>query len=141
MLVNKLHTKQLKNFTTALIAMSVINIAVAAPATPKKAVTAQNAATVTEETTENKTTLESVRVIPTPSEIVNYPLAKLDWVEASGGLSLSGVTPKKSIRYNVKKDELVTDAKFDLYYTPSPSLIPVRSMLNVYLNGLLVKLI
>ena len=49
MLVNKLHTKQLKNFTTALIAMSVINIAVAAPATPKKAVTAQNAATVTED--------------------------------------------------------------------------------------------
>ena len=141
MLVNKLHTKQLKNFTTALIAMSVINIAVAAPATPKKAVTAQNAATVTEEANENKTTLESVRVIPTPSEIVNYPLAKLDWVEASGGLSLSGVTPKKSIRYNVKKDELVTDAKFDLYYTPSPSLIPVRSMLNVYLNGLLVKTI
>ena len=80
-----------------------------------------------------------VRIESIPSTVTNYPLSSLDWVDPSGGLGLSGVTPKRSVHFSIKKDELITDSALLLYYTPSPSLIPVRSQLNVYLNGLLVK--
>ena len=67
------------------------------------------------------------------------PLAKLDWTDASGGLALSGATPKRNVQFYIKRDEIVTKAKLVLYFTPSPSLIPVISQLNVYLNGVLQK--
>lgn len=70
---------------------------------------------------------------------VQVPLALLDWVDATGGLALSGASPKRSAYFAVKRDELVTDGEFELFFTPSPALIPVRSQLNVYLNGFLQK--
>ena len=91
---------------------------------------------------EEKTSVENVsplRVEAIPSIVTNYPMSSLDWVESSGGLGLSGVSPKKSVHFSIRKDELITASTLSLFYTPSPSLIPVRSQLNIYLNGLLVK--
>lgn len=91
---------------------------------------------------EEKPSVENVshlRIEAIPSTVTNYPMSSLDWVESSGGLGLSGVAPKKSVHFSIRKDELITDSTLSLFYTPSPSLIPVRSQLNIYLNGLLVK--
>ncbi|MBQ2382082.1 MAG: cellulose biosynthesis cyclic di-GMP-binding regulatory protein BcsB [Succinivibrio sp.] len=73
------------------------------------------------------------------TNIYRYPFASLDWTDPSGGLALSGTQAKRNVRFEIKKDELVTGGTLELYYTPSPALIPVRSHLNVYFNGLLIK--
>ena len=121
-------SKSYKLVTALLLATYVTTGAYAADKVKKeesKAVTVEN--------------VTPVRIESIPSTVTNYPLSSLDWVDPSGGLGLSGVTPKRSVHFSIKKDELITDSALFLYYTPSPSLIPVRSQLNVYLNGLLVK--
>ncbi len=77
------------------------------------------------------------RVEQIATKLVRVPLSTLDWVDESGGVALSGATPRRSAYFAVRRDELVTDAAFELYFTPSPALIPKRSQLNVYLNGYL----
>lgn len=72
-----------------------------------------------------------------PSRLVQIPLSKLDWVDDSGGVALTGATSRRSAYFAVRRDELVTEASIELYFTPSPALIPIRSQLNVYLNGYL----
>lgn len=69
----------------------------------------------------------------------HIPFASLEWVDETGGLSLNGTVPRRDIRFTIKRDEIVTKSELLLFYTPSPSLIPVRSQLNVYLNGILQK--
>ena len=73
------------------------------------------------------------------TNIYRYPFASLEWTDPSGGLALSGTQAKRNVRFEIRKDELVTGGALELYYTPSPALIPVRSHLNVYFNGLLIK--
>lgn len=87
--------------------------------------------------TDNKSTDIKVQNISSIEQKIS--LAKLDWTDASGGLALTGSTPKRNVQFYIKRDEIITDASLELYYTPSPSLIPTISQLNVYLNGLLQK--
>lgn len=47
---------------------------------------------------------------------------------------MNGVNPLGYIEFGMRSDEIVSDAKLKLEYTPSPSLIPVQSQLKVYLN-------
>ncbi|MBQ4246818.1 MAG: cellulose biosynthesis cyclic di-GMP-binding regulatory protein BcsB [Succinivibrio sp.] len=79
------------------------------------------------------------RVEPLTVTRVHYPISSLQWLDPTGGLALSGLQPQRTVRFTIKRDELVTDAKLELVFTPSPSLIPVRSQLNIHLNGLLIK--
>ncbi|EPE6763984.1 cellulose biosynthesis cyclic di-GMP-binding regulatory protein BcsB [Escherichia coli] len=53
---------------------------------------------------------------------------------APGNIVLNGVNPLGYIEFGMRSDEIVSDAKLKLEYTPSPSLIPVQSQLKVYLN-------
>ena len=56
-----------------------------------------------------------------------------------GGLTtavkLTGAMPTQYFDFGVRADEIVSKATLDLSFTPSPSLIPGTSQLNVYLNG------
>ncbi|MEQ4923401.1 cellulose biosynthesis cyclic di-GMP-binding regulatory protein BcsB [Proteus hauseri] len=51
-----------------------------------------------------------------------------------GALHLRGVSPDGYLEFGVRSDEYVSNASLDLEFTPSPSLLPVESHLNVYLN-------
>ncbi|EFD1058456.1 cellulose biosynthesis cyclic di-GMP-binding regulatory protein BcsB [Escherichia coli] len=53
---------------------------------------------------------------------------------APGNIVLNGVNPQGQIEFGMRSDEIVSEAKLKLEYTPSPSLIPVQSQLKVYLN-------
>ncbi len=55
--------------------------------------------------------------------------------------TIFGLNPESRIEFNVRKDQLVTQAQLSLQFTPSPSLIPVQSQLKIYLNEELVGLI
>lgn len=51
------------------------------------------------------------------------------------GIRLTGVNNVQYLDFGVRADELVSSAALELAFTASPSLIPVRSQINVYLNG------
>ncbi len=56
-----------------------------------------------------------------------------------GGLAtavkLTGANPTQYFDFGIRADEVVSQATLELAFTPSPSLIPGTSQLNVYLNG------
>lgn len=54
-------------------------------------------------------------------------------------LRLTGLYPEKYFDFFIKADEIVSKVSMTLKVTPSPGLIPVKSHLNVYLNGQLQK--
>lgn len=54
-------------------------------------------------------------------------------------LRLTGLYPEKYFDFFIKADEIVSKVAMTLKVTPSPGLIPVKSHLNVYLNGQLQK--
>ncbi len=56
-------------------------------------------------------------------------------------LALRGIMPDSEIEFDVRRDEVVSKAVLNLQFTPSPSLIPVQSQLNVYLNDALIQTI
>ncbi len=105
--------------------------ALAVPVTPDVANTEQ------EDAAPISVPVPKVRVEQVPSKLTQVPLSTLDWVDESGGIALTGATSRRGAYFAVRRDELVTDATLELYFTPSPALIPVRSQLNVYLNGYL----
>lgn len=54
-------------------------------------------------------------------------------------VKLTGTNPRYRYDFSLRRDEIVSKAELKLSYTPSPSLIPVWSQLNVYLNGQMQK--
>lgn len=54
-------------------------------------------------------------------------------------VKLTGTNPRYRYDFSLRRDEIVSKAELKLSYTPSPSLIPVWSQLNVYLNGQIQK--
>ncbi|WP_311750629.1 cellulose biosynthesis cyclic di-GMP-binding regulatory protein BcsB [Proteus columbae] len=58
-----------------------------------------------------------------------------------GAIHLTGVSPDGYLEFGVRSDEYVSKATLDLEFTPSPSLLPVESHLNVYLNDELMGVI
>ncbi len=77
---------------------------------------------------------EGVRVEPLPVLTRDIRFADMEYVDAGGGVFLSGIRPAQDIYFYMPRDEVSEDAVLKLYFTPSPSLIPVISQLNVYLN-------
>lgn len=51
-----------------------------------------------------------------------------------GALKLQGASPDGYLEFGVRSDEYVSQAILDLEFTPSPSLLPIESHLNIYLN-------
>lgn len=54
-------------------------------------------------------------------------------------VKLTGTNPRYRYDFSLRRDEIVSKADLKVSFTPSPSLIPVRSQLNVYLNGQIQK--
>ncbi len=52
---------------------------------------------------------------------------------------LTGIYPERSFRFYSPKDEIISKVTVTLKYTPSPSLIPQQSQLNIFLNGQIQK--
>lgn len=50
-------------------------------------------------------------------------------------IRLTGISNVQYLDFGVRADELVSSATLNLAFTASPALIPVRSQINVYLNG------
>ncbi|MBQ8976106.1 MAG: cellulose biosynthesis cyclic di-GMP-binding regulatory protein BcsB [Succinivibrionaceae bacterium] len=68
-----------------------------------------------------------------PSVITDYYLAELDNSNPStGGVSLTGAVPTARLYFPVARDEIIRKSQMEIVFTPSPSLIPVNSHLNVY---------
>lgn len=64
-----------------------------------------------------------------------YALEYLENMSVNSDLALTGIKPDSHLYFALGKDEIIRDAKLHLEFTPSPSLIPVRSQLNIFLNG------
>lgn len=76
-----------------------------------------------------------------PTTITEMELSTLDNAKQDSGITLTGVIPTSDLYFSIRKDEIITEAFLDLNFTPSPSLLPIRSQLNVYLNGILQEVI
>lgn len=75
------------------------------------------------------------RVESIPSFFDKIEFNELDSSSPNSEFKLSGVRPQGMLYFPVKKDEIIRSAEIDVQYIPSPSLLPLRSQLNVYLNG------
>ena len=67
-----------------------------------------------------------------PSRYFKLPFTQI--APAPGNIVLNGVNTQEQIEFGMRSDEIESEAKLKLEYTPSPSLIPVQSQLKVYLN-------
>ena len=74
-----------------------------------------------------------------PVILSSYPLSSLENSRENSDLSITGQQPENHLYFSVRQDEIIARATLNLLFTPSPALIPVRSQLNVYLNGSLQK--
>lgn len=74
-----------------------------------------------------------------PSRQLKLPFTQIAAVP--GNIVLSGVNPQGHIEFGMRSDEMVSEAKLKLEYTPSPSLLPVQSQLKVYLNDELMEVL
>lgn len=70
-----------------------------------------------------------------PSQTKNFQLLSLIPGGRAGDMRMTGMNNRHYFNFSVRRDEIVSDASIVLTYTPSPSLIPVWSQLNVYMNG------
>jgi len=68
----------------------------------------------------------------TPSRDVKLTFAQI--APPPGSMILRGINPNGGVEFGMRSDEVVSNALLNLEYTPSPSLLPVQSQLNVYLN-------
>ena len=50
-------------------------------------------------------------------------------------IRLSGVRRQEHFEFDVRRDEIVTDAEINLHYMPSPALLQETAQLNIYLNS------
>ncbi|MED0631905.1 cellulose biosynthesis cyclic di-GMP-binding regulatory protein BcsB [Escherichia marmotae] len=74
-----------------------------------------------------------------PSRQLKLPFTQI--AAGPGNIVLSGVNPQGHIEFGMRSDEMVSEAKLKLEYTPSPSLLPVLSQLKVYLNDELMEVL
>src|SRR5574344_476835 len=83
---------------------------------------------------------DTTRIETIPTFISDYEISSFD-NSSNDGISLSGIKPRRDIYFAIRHDEIIRKAQLNLEFTPSPSLIPIRSQLNVYLNNNLQQVI
>ena len=54
---------------------------------------------------------------------------------------LLGINNAEQVEFSLRRDRIATDARLQLQYTPSPSLIPTISHLRIYLNDVLAAVV
>ena len=54
---------------------------------------------------------------------------------------LLGINSSEQVEFSLRRDRIATDARLQLQYTPSPSLIPTISHLRIYLNNVLAGVV
>lgn len=91
----------------------------------------------TEQTRIEKSVNVPAHIIPTRD--VNVSFAKI--YPTQGPIHLKGTRPDSYIDFGVRSDELVSMARLDLEFTPSPSLLPIESQLKVFLNDELMGVV
>lgn len=70
-----------------------------------------------------------------PSQTKTFSLNRLVAGGYAESLRLSGTHNRQFFNFTVRRDEIVSEAELVLTFTASPSLIPIWSQLNVYMNG------
>ena len=75
---------------------------------------------------------------PLPSWTVTRTFEQLG--RASDTLLL-GINSSEQVEFSLRRDRIATDARLQLQYTPSPSLIPTISHLRIYLNDVLAGVV
>lgn len=63
------------------------------------------------------------------------PLSVLQSDAGNESFHLDGLHNRINFNFAMRADEILTSADLQLHYTPSPALIPIRSQLNIYING------
>lgn len=63
------------------------------------------------------------------------PLIRLVPGGQATAIRLTGISNIQYLDFGVRADELVSQATLELAFTASPALIPIRSQINVFLNG------
>lgn len=84
------------------------------------------------------TPLPSTDVTPSSHQKI---LTFAETAPSYGAIHLTGVNPDGYLEFGVRSDEYVSKATLDLEFTPSPSLLPVESHFNVYLNNELMGVV
>ena len=74
-----------------------------------------------------------------PPQTALAPFLRLAVGGPADTVKLTGISPTKGFEFVMRRDEIVTAAELMLFWTPSPSLLPVRSQLVVRLNGQVQK--
>ncbi|MDA1381066.1 cellulose biosynthesis cyclic di-GMP-binding regulatory protein BcsB [Plesiomonas shigelloides subsp. oncorhynchi] len=59
----------------------------------------------------------------------------------SGILELRNALKTIQMDFGVRSDQIVTDAKLHLIFTPSPAMLPIMSQIKVYMNDELMQVI
>lgn len=89
------------------------------------------------------TPVPTVQTAPTssaPSRIVDILFKNLSF--ATGNFTLNSINNQYGqIEFNVRNDEVVSQAVLNLQFTPSPSLIPIESQIKIYLNDELMGVV
>lgn len=75
------------------------------------------------------------RTDATASVTDSYDLIRLVPGGQATSVKLTGAQSTQYFDFGVRADEIVSQANLELAFTPSPSLLPGTSQLNVYLNG------
>lgn len=112
--------------TAAIISALFLTPAVSAPAP-------QEASTFIKDVVPNYRT-DEIPVIRSDAALFDFiPEGKTEQIK------LTGIYPERSFRFYSPKDEIISKVTVTLKYTPSPSLIPQQSQLNIFLNGQIQK--
>lgn len=74
-----------------------------------------------------------------PLQHVQLPLVQM--VKSSGIFILNGTHPEGHLEFDVRRDQVVSQAELIMAFTPSPSLTPMESNVKVYLNDQMVGMI
>ena len=77
--------------------------------------------------------------IPPKTELL--PLASLASGGPSASIRMTGIWPKQTFEFVMRRDEIITASELTLYWTPSPALLPIRSQLIIRLNGQVQKVL
>ena len=89
-----------------------------------------------QQTPHDATTVAPVwRTDVTGSFTQQTPLIRLVPGGQATAIRLTGISNIQYLDFGVRADELVSQATLELAFTASPALIPIRSQINVFLNG------
>ena len=74
-------------------------------------------------------------IAPIVHEQVNSTTLSLKQLGAPNAIQLLGQDGRNFINFNVRNNEVVSEAKLKISYKYSPDLLPEQSQINIYLNG------